>query len=164
MKSNMKFEQGFTLIESLLALFVLTIGILGVAGLQMQGMRSSNMALQRTIVVIKTQEIIERMRANSTWDENKRSAADNLTVLQAYAGSPTAGGCNSGSFCDGLTLAAHDLSVWQSELTSMLPTLESANIVVTPPAVAGEPTTVMVTTTWTDRAENGLTYSMSVRI
>ena len=86
MKPTMKFEQGFTLIESLMALFVLTIGILGVAGLQMQGMRFSNMALQLTIVVMKTQEIIERMRANSTWDEKKRTPAENLAVARIRPG------------------------------------------------------------------------------
>ena len=42
MKKNRHFhlkesQQGFTLLESLLALFVLTIGLLGVAGMHMQG-------------------------------------------------------------------------------------------------------------------------------
>ena len=85
-----KQHQGFTLIEAMLALFILTIGILGVAGMQMEGMRSSNMALQRTIVAMKTQEMIERMRANS----GAPSSNNHILILQAYAGGPVASSCS----------------------------------------------------------------------
>ena len=145
-------QGGFGLIEALLALFILTIGILGVAGLQTQGMRSSNMALQRTIVVMKTQEIIERMRAN------KES-------LVSYAGGAADGSCNtSGTVCSGATLAAHDLYLWQTELNRVLPSVTNTDIVVTPPGVATEPSTVSITTTWSDREDDNLTYSVTVRI
>ncbi|HEX5637751.1 MAG TPA: type IV pilus modification protein PilV, partial [Gammaproteobacteria bacterium] len=56
--------QGFALIEAMLALFVLTIGVLGVAGLQIRAMQSGSVAMQRTFVSMKTQELIERMLAN----------------------------------------------------------------------------------------------------
>ena len=162
MTSTIKSVQGFTLLESMIALFILTVGILGVASLQVQGIRASQTALQRTIVVMKTQEIIERMRANSTWDVDKRPTLENIAVLQAYAAAPQGGGCNSGTtVCDGLTLAAHDLSVWRGELAAILPSLDSTTILV---AIAGEPMTVTITTEWSDREDTNLTYSVTVRI
>lgn len=164
MTISIKSAQGFTLLESLMALFILTVGILGVASLQVQGIRSSQTALQRTIVVMKTQEIIDRMRANSNWNVEESERLINLATLQAYGGDPQGGGCNSGTVCDGPTQAAHDLSVWQGELASILPSLDGASIVVTPSPVAGEPTTVTVTIDWSDRTDTNLTYSVTVRI
>ena len=58
-------QQGFTLIEALLALFILSIGLLGIAGMHVEGMKSSNIALQRMVVTIKTQDLLDRTRASS---------------------------------------------------------------------------------------------------
>lgn len=146
-------QNGFTLLEALLTLFVLSVGVLGAAGLQMQGMRSSNMSLQRTIVVMKTQEIIERMRVNKDGVRNGD-----------YTGIPQDNGCNSGSTCSTSQLAAHDLFTWQTELAQMLPSVNSSTIVIVPGANANLPSMVTVTTTWTDRTDNNLTYSVSVGI
>ncbi|MGD8206789.1 MAG: prepilin-type N-terminal cleavage/methylation domain-containing protein, partial [Thiohalocapsa sp.] len=41
-------ERGFTLMEVLITSVILAVGLLGVAGLQLAGMRSSNSALMRT--------------------------------------------------------------------------------------------------------------------
>lgn len=146
-------QNGFTLLEALLTLFVLSVGVLGAAGLQMQGMRSSNMSLQRTIVVMKTQEIIERMRVNKDGVRNGD-----------YTGIAQDNGCNSGSTCSTSQLAAHDLFTWQTELAQMLPSVNSSTIVIVPGANANLPSMVTVTTTWTDRTDNNLTYSVSVGI
>lgn len=56
--------QGFTLIEALLALFVLAIGILGAVALQNVAKEGSIDAIQRTTAAHLAQDIVERMRAN----------------------------------------------------------------------------------------------------
>src|SRR5262249_28297832 len=55
---------GFTLIEVLVALVVLSIGLLGVAGLQMVGLRGNLSAASRTQASYLADDIIDRMRAN----------------------------------------------------------------------------------------------------
>lgn len=55
---------GFALTEVLVAVLVLSIGILGIAGLQMQSLQSNNDALHRSEALWLAQELVERMRAN----------------------------------------------------------------------------------------------------
>ena len=58
--------SGFTLLEVMIAVFVLAVGLLGVAGMQMIGLRNNNSAALRTQAVFLAQDIADRMRANPT--------------------------------------------------------------------------------------------------
>lgn len=58
--------KGFTLIEVLIALFVLAIGLLGMATLMMASMQSSQGASQRSAATVAAYDLAERMRANRT--------------------------------------------------------------------------------------------------
>jgi type IV pilus assembly protein PilV len=58
-------ESGFTLIEVLVALLVLSIGLLGLAALQAQGLRFNHDAYVRTQATQLAYDIVDRMRANS---------------------------------------------------------------------------------------------------
>ena len=48
---NKKRQTGFTLVEAVVALVVLAVGMLGIAGLYIEGLRSSHTALARTTAV-----------------------------------------------------------------------------------------------------------------
>ena len=56
--------SGFTLLEMLVALLVLSFGLLGMAGLQATALRNNNNAYQRTQATVIALDIFERMRAN----------------------------------------------------------------------------------------------------
>lgn len=55
---------GFTLVEVLIALVVLSIGMLGIAALYLDSLRASRAALSRTQAVTIAGDIGERIRAN----------------------------------------------------------------------------------------------------
>jgi type IV pilus assembly protein PilV len=57
-------EQGFTLIEVLVALVILSVGLIGLAALQTGGLRNNNSALIRSRAVLAAEDILDRMRAN----------------------------------------------------------------------------------------------------
>lgn len=57
-------HKGFTLIEILIALLVITIGLLGIAMLQGVGVNNSHMSYLRSVASIHEQNMAERMRAN----------------------------------------------------------------------------------------------------
>lgn len=52
---------GFTLIEALVALLVLSVGLLGVAGMQLIALQSSHVSFQRTIASLAAQDAVERL-------------------------------------------------------------------------------------------------------
>lgn len=58
-------NQGFTLVEIMIAVFVLAIGLLGMAGLQMASLKNNHSAYLRTQAVEYAYDISDRMRANS---------------------------------------------------------------------------------------------------
>jgi len=115
-----KKQSGFTLLESLMSLFVLTVGILGVAGMQMQGMKAGNVAKQRMIAVSFTEELMERIRANPA------AVSDYGTVT------PASNGCSSGAVCTATEMAADDLFVWDAGVNNALPGAPTVNVTVTP--------------------------------
>ncbi|MBF0193965.1 MAG: type IV pilus modification protein PilV [Magnetococcales bacterium] len=59
-------NRGFTLIENLIALLILSIGLLGLGVLQLNGLRSSQEAYYRGQATAIAQELSERLHANPT--------------------------------------------------------------------------------------------------
>lgn len=64
MQNTTRKSSGFTLIEVLIALVVLSIGMLGIAALYLDSLRASRAALARTQAVTLAADIGERIRAN----------------------------------------------------------------------------------------------------
>ncbi len=59
-----RLQAGFTMIEILVAVLVLAVGLLGLAGLQTMGLRATTGSYIRTQAVAVAQELAERMRLN----------------------------------------------------------------------------------------------------
>ena len=84
-------NQGFTLLEVLVTLLIVSIGFLGLAGLQVTGLRSNLSADARGQASLMVNDIIERMRANPLGVQNSTASEDN-----AYAAINSAAiTCNS---------------------------------------------------------------------
>jgi type IV pilus assembly protein PilV len=59
---EIKREKGFTLIEVMIALLILSIGLLGMAGLQIAATRSNSFSNQMTIGITLAQDRLEELR------------------------------------------------------------------------------------------------------
>lgn len=57
-------QQGFSMIEVLVTLFVMSVGLLGVVSMQFVGSFNNKSALARTQAVFVAQQMAERLRAN----------------------------------------------------------------------------------------------------
>ena len=128
-------EGGFTLLEALVALLVLSIGLLGIAGLMVQGLRYNQDAYTRTHATMLAYDLFERIRINNV----------PANVL-AYGGvapvQPPA--CGDA----GLALAVDDRLCWHTAVAALLPG-GTANVGIVG-AVPG-PFTITVTINWVDR-------------
>jgi len=140
-----KTQKGFTLLESLMALFVLSIGMLGVAGMQIQSMQAGNVAKQRMLAVTYNEELLERIRSNPAG-------------IRFYANAAASRGCSSGTVCNAQEMAEDDLLIWQDNIDNVLPgtptvaieVLEIPDITVDP---EGTGRIINIEISWYDRGD-----------
>lgn len=103
-------QAGFTLIEILIAVIVLSIGLLGVATLQVTSKRGNFEAMQRAAATLYAEDLLERMRTNPTvLGSYVTSTGKTFTV---GAEPPTPGTDCAAADCDADEIAAFDLDQW----------------------------------------------------
>lgn len=100
-KENMH-QGGFTLIEVLVAVFILAIGLLGLAGLQARLVSSQFDAYQRGQAMMLVEEMASRIRANPGDARLDKYVATN----QSLTGATPAG-------CTATSSAQNDLDCWK---------------------------------------------------
>ena len=109
--------RGFSMIEILVTLVVLSIGLLGVAGMQLAGMQSNRSAYYRSQATIIAYDMIDRMRTNV--DGVAANLYDDLDSSNPPATTPTC--ISDASGCSSTSLADNDLQEWIDDHLSLLP-------------------------------------------
>ena len=102
--------DGFTLIEVLVALIILSIGVLGLATLQTASLNFNNGANQRTQATVLAYDMADRMRAN------RQAALGNAYNTPFQTPAPA---CAPPSLVG--SVAAQDLSAWRMAIACRLP-------------------------------------------
>ena len=108
-------QRGFSLIEVMVALFVLSIGLLGLAGLQTLGLKFNVQSYQRTQAVLNAYDIIDRMRANPVGV----AATQYDKILLTETPDVPNPNC-SVTDCNGAEMAAYDIDQWLASLGNLL--------------------------------------------
>ena len=157
-RSSLGGSSGFTLVEVLVALVVLTIGMLGIAAVYLEGLRSSRTALLRTQAVVLAADMADRIRANryvlagaQVYDPAATVATANNTCDKSV---------NVASKCTPAQMFANDLARWQTAIQTRLPggtgTVGFALVNTIP--------TYTVTVSWVESGETvGGTYILTVQ-
>jgi type IV pilus assembly protein PilV len=136
-------ESGISLIESLVALLVLALGILGMAGLQTRSLVDTRTTNARAVAASMVDDLSERMQFNT--------GAQLLPAnpyLVAWGVLPANPGCRPGP-CTPQQIAAMDLSEWKQTLGALLPRGDAA--VFQSPL---DPTQIGVLIGWTDNVSD----------
>jgi len=63
---KIKYLNGFTLLEVMISLLILSIGLLGIAALQANSLKTNHGAYQRTQAIFLAYDMMDRLRANRT--------------------------------------------------------------------------------------------------
>ena len=155
--------RGASLIEALIALLILSIGMLGIAALLVETLRADRAALTRTRAVALAADMAERIQANASAALAYEKGADNAGAL--------ATACNSGSgICSPIEMAANDIALWNSLIDDRYDDPNAGRLglpngrgIIS--IAAGPPHIVVVIVRWQDarQAEPG-EYSLRVRI
>jgi type IV pilus assembly protein PilV len=148
--SSKQRQTGFSLIEALVSLVVISVGMIGIAALYGQGLGAGRTALYRTIAVNLASDMADRIRVNRLGGA-------------AYAGMPANNECDpetgGGRDCTPAEMAAHDLFVWTNEVAARLP-----NGVGTVDFAAGEPATYTVNVSWQEVGIGELTHQLTLQL
>jgi len=107
-------QTGFTLIEVLVAVVILAVGLLGLAGMQATGLRNNQDAYNRSQATQLAYDLADRMRANVV-------AANTYTATTPISSATTQADCLTTTGCSPAELAENDLFEWNTTLTNILP-------------------------------------------
>jgi type IV pilus assembly protein PilV len=105
-------QTGSGLIESLISIFVVSIGFLGFASLQIGGLVAANDSLFRSKAVYLSYQMADRVRANLPGVQ-----AGSYADFEGLVSSP---GCIA-SNCTAPQVAQNDFYEWSTEVASVLP-------------------------------------------
>lgn len=140
--------KGFTFLEVLVALLILSVGLLGLASLQATGLKTNHNALLRSQATILAHDIADRMRANRP---GVTAGNYNFTLPDSTAVPDCT---DPSSNCNPAQIAAMDIDDWESLLARELPAGTGS--------VSCAATDCTVTASWTDSGASS-TVSLLVR-
>lgn len=107
-------EQGYTLLEVLIALLVFSIGLLGLAAMLVSAVKGNHQAYHRSQVVNVADAVSEGLRGNIR--AVNAGSYDTGGLISSYA---SGGECQTA--CSPDEMAARDLSTWARMVNDRLP-------------------------------------------
>lgn len=134
-------SRGFSLIEALVALTILSTGLLGAAGMLLGGLRDQSQALRHGVATALVADIAGRILANAT----ARGAYDSRSAITAGAA------CDEAEPCDAPRLAGRDRLYFIAAARTLLPGLQPLpNITFEPAIGAAAPDRFAISLRWQD--------------
>jgi type IV pilus assembly protein PilV len=124
MKNDRKYSEGFTLLEVLVAVLVLSFGLLGIAGLLLATVQNNTVAAQRTTATFLAQDMADRIRSNINATKQFTPAGtpkpvfylnSTGTLVNCFGATP------SGACATGGAVAGRDLFIWNRQIATSLP-------------------------------------------
>ena len=155
---------GFSLIEVMIALVVISAGLLGVAKMQALALSSTTVASMRSLAAIEAASLASTMHENRAYWASTLPAANGaitiavtgptktpvVTATEATLSAAVTAGlvCTSaGGACNSAQLAAFDLSEWSTALHALMP-VYTATITCT----SASPVSCTLKIDWTEKA------------
>jgi len=147
---------GFSIVEALVALIVLSVGMLGIAALYVESLRAGRSAVYHTQAVNLAADMADRIRAN-------RVAGAAAWALAA-GGNPAPLNCMTAN-CSPVQLAQDDQARWLQAIQRQLP----GDGVATPDGTiavneAAVPDQYTITVTWSEPGNEQLAYTLTMQI
>jgi type IV pilus assembly protein PilV len=130
-RRSMRRASGMSLIEVLITLVIVSVGLLGVAAMQLATLRSNYTAFSRSQAAVLAGDMLDRMRSNRTAARN----GDYAVALGPY-GSPAN------------TPAGRDIAAWKTSLAAQLLAGDGSIEMLDDPAEVVE-----ITIRWGERGE-----------
>ena len=155
-----RYARGVTIVEALVALVVLSVGMLGIASLYVSSLKAERSAQIRVQAVTLVSDMADRIRANAP--------ARDFYGMAKYGGNPGTHDCvASAAFCSTTALAEDDLARWADSAKALpgTPTAPQATVVYTAAAKAGQPDRFQIVVAWREPGDKvDVTYQNNLEI
>jgi type IV pilus assembly protein PilV len=144
---NARRQRGISIVEALVALLVLSIGMLGIAVMYLESVKANRTALSRTLAIQLVNDMADRIRANR--------GARGKYVLAPTDTPRSSKNCSSAN-CSADDLAQYDLAEWFTSVRDTLPkggdgqTPPQVTITYAPGATDNEPGRYTIQASWKD--------------
>jgi len=110
-------NTGFTLIEVLIAMLVLAVGLLGLAGLQATSLKNNQSAYNRSQATQFAYDMADRIRSNLA--EANELATSTYVTINPNAAAAQADCKTVSTTCTPADLAKNDLAQWYQDLITL---------------------------------------------
>ncbi len=151
-------SPGFSLVEVLVALVILSIGLLGLAKIQALAFASTGTASLRSLAALEASSMATAMRTGRNYwsapPANLTITTSGTTITASDATLGIIANClysSNATACTPAQMAAYDLQQWVNWLNTGLLPNPTASISCPTPAVAGSPVGCSIQITWTER-------------
>jgi type IV pilus assembly protein PilV len=142
-------HRGFSLIEAMVALLVIAVGLLGIAGMQGLAINSNATSRVRSVAALEAASMVAMIRANNAyWGVNAAGATVSGGALGGNAtlvGLGTSATSCLNAVCTPSAMAASDLQRWAANLAAQLPQGSGAV------ACVGAPLVCTVSVSWLEK-------------
>jgi type IV pilus assembly protein PilV len=147
--------RGFSLVEVMVALAVLSVGLLGIAKMQTLALSSTTGASKRALAALQAASLAASMHADRPYWAAGGLPPSPLTVTGSTVNDGVLGApadCTSAGTapCDSVTVAAYDLQNWAASVATLLGANSTATITCS--NVANVPVTCTIQISWTEKA------------
>lgn len=154
--SLIKTQSGFTLLEVMVAIVVLSFGLLGLAGLQAASLRNNQTAYYRSIATQQAYDIADRLRANLAGVGAPNYSYNNLLI-----GLPVGNPDCFAAACTPANMAISDHRQWNTTNAALLPNGNGSVVCADGPAAAGCTAATgnwvfVITVMWTEKVVGGV--------
>jgi type IV pilus assembly protein PilV len=147
--------RGFSLLEVLVALVIISIGVLGVAAMQASALSNTHTSQNESLVAVQARSLADAMIANPAYWNSPGSPPASFVVTAPVAPSTVATvsdatlsaigpGCTASACTTPSTVAAYDVQQWGKQL------IPGSSASVT--CVAGSPEVCTIQMQWTEKA------------
>jgi len=108
-----KHGAGFTMVEVLVSMVIFSVGLIGIAKMQVVAKQSNYDAVQRVAATSIAEDLLSRMRSNHEVLSDYVSNTGSTTIGSNSISTEPTPTCSSGSTCTANQLVSHDL--WEIE-------------------------------------------------
>ena len=142
-------QRGVSLLESLVALAICVLGIMGILGMQMRTLTDSQTATRRAQAIRLIEDLSERMRVNPN------ALAHINSYVSDFDDEPDTSNCDGNLSPE--ELAACDVGIWKQSVANNLPRGSQASVFIAPWENAAAPTQVGVMVSWRANESDSMT-------